>query len=130
MILRLALPGHTPAPLAHERLRTLLLGMLFVTAALNVGLALANITRSDEVRYCEAILYAHAGRLAGDSPYLLGSNAAADDAPTAEHTWPRPVLEALRSTVILQEVVAVGAGQRFIYVPDPTRRACSGTVAP
>ena len=44
-------------------LRFVLLCLLVVTAALNVGLALSIIPRSDEVRYGEATIYAHAARL-------------------------------------------------------------------
>src|SRR5579859_3323309 len=58
-----------------QRLRALLLLLLFVTAALNLGLALAIIPRADEVRYGEATIYAHAARLLrGEALYQpLGS---------------------------------------------------------
>jgi hypothetical protein len=52
--------------------------------------------------------------------YPLGSTDAADS------RWPRPVLEALRSTVVLHDVVDVGAGQRFVYVPQPGGGGCVG----
>jgi hypothetical protein len=49
--------------LGSGRLSGLLLGVLFVAAALNIGLALVALPRPEEVRYGEAILYEQAGRL-------------------------------------------------------------------
>ncbi|HLZ28640.1 MAG TPA: hypothetical protein VKV73_15105 [Chloroflexota bacterium] len=57
--------------------------------------------------------------------YPLGSGTGLDVAADADHQWPGPVLDALRRTFVLQEVVAAGGGQRFVYVPDATRAACS-----
>lgn len=59
--------------------------------------------------------------------YPLGSGTRLDLAPDADHQWPRPVLDALRATFVLQEIVDAGSGQRYVYVPGESRGACSGS---
>ena len=57
--------------------------------------------------------------------YPLGTGSPSDNAAAADHQWPRPILEALRASVVLQEVVAAGGGQRFVYVPDTSHGPCT-----
>jgi hypothetical protein len=51
----------------------------------------------------------------------------------AEHKWPRPVLDALRERMTLQNVVPAGINQRYIYALDDGARsgaACSISASP
>ena len=43
----------------------------------------------------------------------------------AEHKWPRPVLEALRARMVLEDIVPAGLDRRYVYARDDRRR-CSG----
>ncbi|HEX9526649.1 MAG TPA: hypothetical protein VF951_04065 [Streptosporangiaceae bacterium] len=44
----------------------------------------------------------------------------------AEHKWPRPVLEALRARMTLQEIVPAGIDRRYVYTRDDARQCAGG----